>query len=52
MPAAPTNAATEGRENGGSIDGDADMGYVVDVNHSQLSELHVSKVAENALHAQ
>jgi hypothetical protein len=45
------NVAVKGRGNGGSINGDVDMGYVTDVDHGQPSEVHVSRAAGNALRA-
>ena len=50
VPAASTNVVVEGRENGGAIHGDADVGYVAK-DHAQPDRVYVSEVAENALRA-
>jgi hypothetical protein len=49
VPAASVNVAVESGQNGGSIDGDPDVGYVAD-DHG-LPEVDVSEAAENALRA-
>ena len=49
VPAASVNVAVESGQNGGSIDGDPDVGYVAD-DHGP-PEVDVSEAAENALRA-